>query len=295
MIILDATNKTITAVLAGAITTAQPESSAAWADDNGTTLVEGATNIALNSTTPVTLVGAPGSSTRRIVKDIYIENKDTVAVVLTVMYNNNGTTYNIEKVTLAAGQSWSLQEVGSRAVGNTGPTGPTGATGATGGTGPTGPTGATGATGAFPLQLTENNPVSYDAVLSADGTYSGLVLAGTAGAALAFGDLVYLATSGKWLKTDANAVGTGGSVLVGFCVLAAAGDTDPTTILLDGNIRADAAFPTLTIGAAIFVSETAGAITQTQPTTTDAVIRIVGFAITADSLLVRTDAWITHT
>lgn len=141
MLILDATNKTITAVLAGAITTSQPEASAAWADDNGTSLVEGATNIALNSTTPVTLVGAPASSTRRIVKDIYIENKDTVAVVLTVMYNNNATTYNIQKITLQPGESWSLQYVGDRAVGSQGPTG------ATGGTGPTGATGGTGATG----------------------------------------------------------------------------------------------------------------------------------------------------
>lgn len=138
MLILDATNKTITAVLAGAITTSQPEATASWADDNSTTLVEGSTNIALNSTTPVTLVAAPAASTRRIIKDIYVENKDTVSVVLTVMYNNNGTTYNVEKITLSPGQSWSLQYVGDRAIG---------ATGATGATGPTGPTGATGATG----------------------------------------------------------------------------------------------------------------------------------------------------
>lgn len=138
MLILDATNKTITAVLAGAITTSQPEATASWADDNGTSLVEGSSNIALNSTTPVTVVAAPASSTRRVIKDIYIENKDTVSVVLTVLYNNNGTTYNIEHVTLAPGQSWSLQFVGDKAIGATGPTG---------GTGPTGPTGPTGATG----------------------------------------------------------------------------------------------------------------------------------------------------
>jgi hypothetical protein len=67
-------------------------------------------------------------------------------------------------------------------------------------------------------------------------------------------------------------------------------------ILLDGNIRADAAFPTLTIGAPAYVSTTAGDIQVAQPSGTDDVIRVVGFALTADSLMVRISSdYITHT
>lgn len=145
-------------------------------------------------------------------------------------------------------------------------------------------------------QLAEGAGLRLDATLSADGTWSGTTISGTAGATLAFGDLIYLAVAdSRWELADASAVSTGGSVLVGFCVLAAASDGDPTVILLDGNIRADTAFPTLTVGAAVFISETAGDVTNTAPTTTDSVTRIVGFGLDGNTLLVRPDAWITHT
>ncbi len=174
MLILDATNKTIKALLAGAITTSQPEAVSSWADDDGSSLVEGASTVALNSTTPVTIVAAPAAATRRVIKDIYIENKDTVSVVLTVLYDNAGTTYNIEKVTLTPGQTWSLQMVGDRAFGVLGPTGPTGPTGGTGPTGPTGgtgPTGATGPTGSTgPTGATGPNSVTIGTTTITSGT-----------------------------------------------------------------------------------------------------------------------------
>jgi hypothetical protein len=56
------------------------------------------------------------------------------------------------------------------------------------------------------------------------------------------------------------------------------------TILLHGIIRADAAFPSFTVNNPNYVSETAGAVTRTQPTTTDVVIRVVGFALTAEGM-----------
>lgn len=49
-----------------------------------------------------------------------------------------------------------------------------------------------------------------------------------------------------------------------------------------GTVRS-AAFPaSIALGAPVYVSETAGDITATQPTTTDAVIRVVGWAVTAE-------------
>lgn len=128
--------------------------------------------------------------------------------------------------------------------------------------------------------------ILLDPALSADGTWSGICEAGTAGATLAFGDLVYFAAAdSRWELVDASAAATAGSVMVGICVLAAASDGDPTTILRWGKVRADTAFPSFTVGAPVYASETAGDVTETQPTTTDAVIRVLGFAITADSIM----------
>ena len=150
------------------------------------------------------------------------------------------------------------------------------------------------------ITLAENAAVALDPVLSADGTYNGIVRAGTAGAALAFGDLCYLdPTDSRWELADANAAaaadGDSRGVL-GICVLAAAADGNATTMLLHGIVRADTAFPAMTINAPMYVSETAGDITGTMPTTTDVVIRIVGVALTADELFFNPDhSWITHT
>ena len=95
----------------------------------------------------------------------------------------------------------------------------------------------------------ENTAMVYDPVLSADGKYCGEVRAGTAGATLAFGDLVYLASAdSRWELADADAATTADRLL-GMVVLAAASDGDPTTILLQGFIRADAAFPAMTMSA----------------------------------------------
>jgi hypothetical protein len=124
-----------------------------------------------------------------------------------------------------------------------------------------------------------------DPALSADGTFSGITEGGTAGAALAFGDIVYLAAvDSRWELADADADATAGAVKIGICVLAAAGDGSATTVLLSGKIRADANFPALTIGAPVYISTTPGDVQVAQPSGTDDVIRIVGHANTADEL-----------
>lgn len=135
------------------------------------------------------------------------------------------------------------------------------------------------------ITLGENTSIDLDPAGSADGKYSGICITGTAGAALAFGDLIYLAAAdSRWELTDADASATGGPVLIGMCVLAAAGDGSATKILLQGQIRADAKFPALTIGAPVYLGETAGAIQIAIPTGADNVIRTVGFALTADEI-----------
>jgi len=147
--------------------------------------------------------------------------------------------------------------------------------------------------------LGENTSIALDPSLSADGTWTGTTITGTAGYTQAFGDLVYLdPTDSRWEACDANAAsGADGDSrgVIGMVVVAGT-DGNSCTILLNGVIRADAKFPTFTVNNPVYVSETAGSVTQTQPTTTDVVIRVVGAALTADSMYFNPDnTWITHT
>jgi len=130
----------------------------------------------------------------------------------------------------------------------------------------------------------ENTELILDPILSADGKYCGITEAGDSSEALVFGDLCFYDVSAdQWTKVDAN-VSAGYNKKLGMCVLAAAGEEDPTKMLLYGKIRADAAFPNLTVGAAVYMAETAGDVVVVQPTTADVCIRIIGFANTVNEL-----------
>ena len=107
MLVLDTVNKSITVAMSGAAATTNPDFVTAYSDDNGTTFVEGSSDGALNGTSQVTLVLAPAASTRRLIKSIYIENKDTAAVTITVTLNSSSTLRTIAKVTLQVGDTWS--------------------------------------------------------------------------------------------------------------------------------------------------------------------------------------------
>ena len=106
-LILDTTTKTIKVAMSGAAATTNPDFTAAYADNNGTTFTEAANDGALSGTSDVTVVAAPSSGYRRIIKGIFIENKDTAPVTITVKYDNNGTQRTIAKVTLNVGDTWS--------------------------------------------------------------------------------------------------------------------------------------------------------------------------------------------
>lgn len=105
-LILDATTKSIVVAMSGAAATTNPDFTAAYADNNGTTFTEGANDGALNGTNSVTVVAAPAASTRRTIKSMTIENRDTAAITFTLSYNNNSTLRTISKVTLAVGDTW---------------------------------------------------------------------------------------------------------------------------------------------------------------------------------------------
>ena len=134
--------------------------------------------------------------------------------------------------------------------------------------------------------------------MGTDQRYSGITEAGTAGATITFGQLCSLHTDSEWYLVDANtAAASSGDARrkLGMCVDAST-DGAATSMLLYGKIRLDAFVDTLTIGDVVYCSETAGAIEVTQPTTTDVVIRVIGFGNTADELFFcPSPDYITHT
>lgn len=134
------------------------------------------------------------------------------------------------------------------------------------------------------ITLGENTSIALDPAGSADGKYSGITIAGVGGATIAFGRLVYLkAADSRWWEADADATATAGAVMLGMTATSTTAGA-AVTILLIGQIRADASFPALTIGAPVYAGETAGDIQVAIPTGADNVIRVVGFALTADEI-----------
>lgn len=143
------------------------------------------------------------------------------------------------------------------------------------------------------VQLGETG-IKLDDTLSADEKWSGITIGGTLGATIAVGDLCYLNNDdGRWELVDAN-LSDGYDKQLGIC-LTAGNDGSSTTMLVFGKVRS-AAFPSFTIGSPLYMSETAGDITHTQPTTADVAIRIVGFALTAEDLMFNpSNDYIVHT
>jgi len=148
------------------------------------------------------------------------------------------------------------------------------------------------------LTLTENASLALDPAGSADGKYSGITVTGTGGATIAFGDLVTLdKDDSRWELVDISVAAAATGDARGILGIAVTSSTDggALTVLLQGIVRADANFPALTIGAPVYASTT-GDVVVTQPTTTDHVIRIVGYGMTADELyFAPAGTWTTHT
>ncbi len=98
----------------------------------------------------------------------------------------------------------------------------------------------------------------------------------------AVGDLVYLDSSATWQKCDANTLALYNGLLGIAMEVKASGAA--LNVALPGSFIHCTAFPTWTIGSPIYMSETAGAMTHTAPTTTDAASRIVGWGVHADKM-----------
>lgn len=143
------------------------------------------------------------------------------------------------------------------------------------------------------LTLT-NKTISHTVEPATDDTFTGEQITGfNATATIAQWEAVYLSTTG-WALTDADAAATAGGVFVGLAA-AAGTNTNPLTVVTRGVIRNDG-WTWATVGAPLYLSTTAGALTETAPSGTDDVIRVMGYVMSDDCIYLNpSNDWITHT
>lgn len=121
-----------------------------------------------------------------------------------------------------------------------------------------------------------------DGIPNTDDTWTGKSTNSfNAGGTIAQFDCVYLTSSSTWLLTDADAIGTGGNTLV-MMAGAAGTNGNPLRVIEPGSwVRNDAW--NWTVGGALYLdTATPGGMTQTVPSGTDDVVKIMGHAVSAD-------------
>jgi len=101
---------------------------------------------------------------------------------------------------------------------------------------------------------------------------------------LAIGKLMYLATGGIWKHADADAVASCGGVMLGIAL--GTGISDGLLVNgyanISGTLTASPVYK-LTHGSALYVSTTPGEMTQTQPTASGDVSRVIGYAVSSST------------
>jgi hypothetical protein len=97
----------------------------------------------------------------------------------------------------------------------------------------------------------------------------------------AAGDLVFMGSSSKWLEVDSDAVATCKGLL--GIAMEAKNDTQAMKVALPGSMVRFNAW-NWTVGATLYAGETLGAMQETIPTGADAIIKVVGFAVDADTI-----------
>lgn len=113
---------------------------------------------------------------------------------------------------------------------------------------------------------------------SASGVVTNALMSGYSAPAL---NLVYLGTGGKWLGTNATGVATCNGLL-GITLEAKTDGVAMMVALPNSFVRNDSW--NWTVGATLYASKTVGAMSETIPTGADAIIKVVGFAVTAKTI-----------
>lgn len=115
---------------------------------------------------------------------------------------------------------------------------------------------------------------------SSDHTASGLIASMTVGESVVFGDVLYMKSDGKLWKSDASADTT--MPVMAMAIASISADA-AGQVLLQGFVRDDTY--AMTVGGVVFASTTAGAVTQTAPSSTGDQVQAIGVATHADRIL----------
>lgn len=137
--------------------------------------------------------------------------------------------------------------------------------------------------GTSDAQTLSAKKISMTGSHASDDTYEGMQIPGlnNSGGVTQW-DAVYLNGSSQWVLADANGSGTYPAI-----GLAVSTETtgNPVSVLTFGTVRNDAW--TWTPGGLIYLSTTAGGLTQTAPSASGDKVQIVGVAIDADRMFVN--------
>lgn len=109
MIILTQTTDKIQVKLSGTVSTNQLHCYSVFRDTTTTGITPSRNVVLTNNTTAVDLVGSPSSSTQRNVEYLNVYNADTSSATITFLFNDNGTTYEINVATLLPGEKVEYQ------------------------------------------------------------------------------------------------------------------------------------------------------------------------------------------
>lgn len=114
----------------------------------------------------------------------------------------------------------------------------------------------------------------------ADDSYSGVTITGTAGEDLAFGDVCYRKSDGKYWKADANQATTMPGVVL--CLQAIDESVSATGEFLKYGFIRDDSWTAWTVGGLLYVSAAAtGAMVQTAPSGAGDQVQVLGYAYSA--------------
>lgn len=128
------------------------------------------------------------------------------------------------------------------------------------------------------LDMNENCVVFEFGTLSADHKAAGDIINAQAGESLSFGRVCYLKSDNKFWKTDADASATAkGMVAMCLSTVAADGNAD---FLLRGLARDDSW--NWTSAAELFLSTSAGEMSEAAPSSNGDIVRLAGYARDAD-------------
>lgn len=121
--------------------------------------------------------------------------------------------------------------------------------------------------------------IGIDSIPDTDHTATWPTTSVTSGATVTAFQVCMLQADGKFDPADASAVATANGMLV--LALEAKNDTEAMQVALPWAFVRDDTWA-WTVGGIIYLSETTGDMTQTAPTTTGAIVRILWYALSAD-------------